>query len=268
MVPFAGPSDPRFAASRTNIRDAKIDNFKTQIGPNSYFWDYSGQYELPVKFATVIVGGSYRKYTLRSDGTLFSDGAKSPQGKPIRNNIDNNEVGGYTQIQKGLLKDMLKLSAAARVDNFKNFGTRFPPRISGVLTLGANRLHNIRVNYAQAFRSPAQIDQYITLDIGQILLLGNIGTGFQALPLNIGALLAANSGSAPSKFEYHVNNFKPEKVNTYEVGYKALISPKVFVDVSFYRSNYADFIGTTRFIGREDGTSPSLTPNASNALTN
>ncbi len=268
VVPFAGPSDPRFNANRTTIRDSKTGNFKPQIGPNSFFWDYSGQYELPVKIATVIVGGSYRKYTLRSDGTLFSDGAKSPQGKPVRNSISNDEVGGYAQVQKALLKDMLKLSAAARVDNFQNFGTRFSPRISGVLTLGDNRQHNIRVNYAQAYRSPAQIDQYITLDIGQILLLGNIGSGFQALPLNIGALLAANPGSTPKTFEYRVSNLKPEKVNTYEVGYKALISPKVFVDLSFYRSNYDDFIGTTRFIGREDGTSPSLTPDASNAPTN
>jgi outer membrane receptor protein involved in Fe transport len=45
-------------------------------------------------------------------------------------------------------------------------------------------------------------------------------------------------------------------MNTYEVGYKGLPGKKLFIDISYFYSTYTDFIGTQRFFGREDGTTP------------
>jgi outer membrane receptor protein involved in Fe transport len=267
VVPLTA-NDPRFATLRENVRVNRAGVFDPTFENRSHFWDYSAQYQLPVTFADVIVGGSYRQFTLSSKGTLFSDGDFTPVGESRRDQINNWEMGAYAQAQKSFFADKLKISAAGRLDNFKNFGSRFSPRTSAVFTFGDRRQHNFRANYAQAYRAPAQIDQYIRLDIGQILLLGNVSNGFNALPLTIGTLLAQNPGSTPDRFAYRINALKPERMNTWELGYKGIVTKGVYVDVSYYRSDYTDFIGTFRFLGREDGGVPTLTPDASNAPTN
>ena len=46
------------------------------------------------------------------------------------------------------------------------------------MPLGAEREHNLRASYAQAYRAPALLDRYIRLDIGRIMLIGNANGGF------------------------------------------------------------------------------------------
>ncbi len=246
-------SDPRFPA----LREAGRNNqgaFNPSFNNNSNFWDFSTQYKIPIDFANIIVGASYRRFTLTSTGTLFADGDGSPIGGEERDEINNYEWGAYLQIQKALFNDRLKLAFAGRVDNFQNFDSKFSPRISAVYTVDEARKHNFRASYAQAFRAPAQVDQYIYLDIGSILLLSNIGEN-QAAGFNAISLAAAAGGDATPFF---INPLKLEQMNTWEVGYKGILFEGFYIDLSYYRSNYTDFIGTQRFFGREDGSAPSL----------
>lgn len=249
IVPSAG--DPRFAA----LRQAGLDNqgnFNPSFQNNSWFWDYSGQYKLPIEALDVIVGASYRAFTLTSDGTLFGDGPNSVIGQGERSEIDNYEWGTYIQLKKGFIDNRLKLNFAGRLDNFQNFDSRFSPRFSAVYSAGADRQHNFRASYAQAFRAPTQVDQYIYLDIGSILLMGNIGEnanqGYNAILLTDLA-----QGNFNQTF---INPLDLEQMNTWEVGYKGILFDGFYVDLSYYRSNYTNFIGTQRFIGRESGAAP------------
>ncbi len=241
------PGEERFDEARSLALGITTPGITPRFQNNSFFWDFSGQYQLPIDFANVIVGASYRTFNLTSEGTLFSDGSNaSPIGDEIRDEITNYEWGAYAQISKAFIEDRLKISVAGRLDNFKNFDSRFSPRISAVLTLGANRQHNFRANFAQAFRAPTQVDQYIYLDVGPILLLGNIGEnergGFEGISL----------GGDP----IFVNPLDLERMNSWEIGYKGILFSGFYVDASYYRSNYEDFIGTQRFFGRESGTTP------------
>ncbi|WP_266368554.1 TonB-dependent receptor plug domain-containing protein [Tellurirhabdus rosea] len=227
------------------------------FGTQAYFWDYSGQYNWKLPDWDIVTGGSYRLYTLTSGGTLFQDGDSSPLRPGTvanelnrREEINNYELGVYGQAQKKLFRDRLKVAVAGRLDNFKNFGTRFSPRLSAVWTPDEPRRHNFRVNVSQAFRQPAQIDQFIYLDIGQILLLGNVGNGFNGLVP--GSVTTQNPAGTPVR----VNALKPERMNSGEIGYKGELADNLFLDASVYHSRYRDFIGTTRFIGREDGQTP------------
>lgn len=256
-----GLNDSRFTPlleTARNIRGGTLDPTKQN---RSSFWDFSSQYQLPVSFANAIVGGSYRKFHLTSKGTLYSDGPNIPRNGIARDFIDNYEFGVYGQIQKSLVKDALKLSASGRLDNFKNFGTRFSPRLSAVYTLGDKRQHNFRANYAQAYRSPTQLDQNILLDFGTLLLVGNINGGFDALPTNA-------TTSTPT---FRINTLAPEQMNSWEIGYKGMITKGLYIDINYYRSHYTNFIGTKRFYGREDGTTPAyqelLTPPAATSST-
>lgn len=204
------------------------------------YTDFSAQREFRLDKTAIVVGGAYRTYFLKSNGTLLADGNFSPLTGEKRDGIKNWESGIYGQIQQQLLDDKLTLAAAGRVDFFQNFDAKFSPRISAVYSVGR---HNFRANYATAFRAPAQLDQYIYLDYGSILLIGNIENGFKGL----------NSlGTQP----YEVKKLAPEKMNSWEIGYKGLITKDLQIDLSYYRSLYNGFIGIVRFQGREDGKMP------------
>jgi outer membrane receptor protein involved in Fe transport len=43
---------------------------------------------------------------------------------------------------------------------------------------------------------------------------------------------------------YAFQEFKPEQVETYEVGYKSLVGNKLFVDAYYYFTNFTNYIGT------------------------
>jgi len=227
------------------------------------FWDFSAQREWNFKKLNAIAGGSFRSHSLQSNGTLFSDGPFSPIAPNTndlqrRERVTNWDGGVYGQLRYGLWQDRLKLAAAGRFDQFRNFGGRFSPRVSAVLSLGDNRQHNFRLNYAQAFRQPAQLDQFIYLDFGALLVKGNIDNGYQGL----NAVSALPNGQANPNFLQPVllKNLTPEQVNTWEIGYKAQIARGLYVDLSYYRSVYNNFIGTLRFYGREDGIAPTGVP--------
>jgi outer membrane receptor protein involved in Fe transport len=221
--------------------------------------DGSGQYNFKFKFVDLIVGAAYRQYRLGSDGTLFQDTKEGDR-------IHNYEYGGYAQVSKSLLNDRLKLAAAGRVDRFQNFKTAFSPRASVVYSLGADKQHNFRASYSRAFRAPTQNDQYIKLDVGRAILLGNIGNGFNGYTTALGAKLSTDpSILAPSRaaelaaYNYHSDALKLEEVNSIEVGYRAQLTKKLFVDLDYFQNNYNNFIATQNFIGNVDGSQPTAT---------
>ena len=47
--------------------------------------------------------------------------------------------------------------------------------------------------------------------------------------------------------EFDFEDFQPEKIQTWEVGYKSLINDRLFIDAYYYFSNYTDFIAEVRF---------------------
>lgn len=227
------------------------------------FWDISGQREWNIGKLNAIVGASYRTHLLQSSGTLFSDGPSSPIAPntnevQYRDRIVNWDGGAYGQLRYSVWQDRLKLAAAGRFDQFRNFGSRFSPRLSAVLSLGDNRQHNFRLNYAQAFRQPAQLDQFIYLDFGTLLVAGNVTNGYQGL----NAVSALPNGQANPDFlkPITLKKIAPEQMNTWEIGYKGQLLKGLYVDASYYRSVYNDFIGTLRFYGREDGLAPTGVP--------
>ncbi|OAQ40420.1 hypothetical protein A5893_05585 [Pedobacter psychrophilus] len=226
----------------------------SRLPVNSIMSDVSGQYNFKFKPVDLIVGGAYRSFGLASQGAVFEDVAGGDR-------IQNYEYGFYSQAAKTLFKDALKIQVAARLDNFKNFDSKVSPRASAVYTFGNQRENNFRASYGTAFRSPTQIDQFIKLDIGSALLLGNVRNGFQGYnttlltqgnpAVNIGAVAGGSTA-----FNYNANKLDLEQVNTFEVGYKTILMDKLFFDVAYYNSKYNNFIGAQPFVGNTDGTRP------------
>jgi TonB dependent receptor/CarboxypepD_reg-like domain/TonB-dependent Receptor Plug Domain len=200
-----------------------------------------GQYNLTHitgKFAEVLVGGNFRRFVLNSEGTLFAD-STGP--------IGINEYGAYAQATKPFIDDRLKLTVSLRYDKNANFKGRFTPRATAMFKVGTN--NNIRVSYQQAYRFPSTQQQWINLAVGGGILIGGVPQlkefyDFENNPVYAPADVAANPLNPK---EQSFEDFRPEAVTSYEVGYRGLhANNKLLIDAYAYYGIYKDFI--TRII--------------------
>ena len=252
-APVLQPGTQAFSEARDRIIHNPIPGQGARLILRSVLSEASGQYNFRSDIADLVVGGSYRRYDLGSDGSLLQDTRESGR-------IRNYEYGAYAQVSKTLLDDHLKLAAAGRVDRFQNFGTAFSPRVSAVYSLGAEKQHNFRGSYSRAFRAASQDAQYIRLDVGRAILVGNVGAGFQGyttgLATQLPGILAPTRAADLAALEYQSPGLKLEKVNSGEVGYRGQLTSKLFVDLDYFYSAYDNFIATRNFIGNLDGSRP------------
>ncbi|MTI89091.1 MAG: TonB-dependent receptor [Balneolaceae bacterium] len=204
----------------------------------------------------LIAGANYRMYDLNSEGTLFAY-----KDEVAKEEFNINEWGAYVQASKSFLDDQLSFQGSIRYDKNEYFEGQLSPRISTTFTL-ADR-HNFRASYQTGFRMPTTQDQFINLDVVSRLLIGSnealvdryrfkTNTVYTAESVQE-AREAANAGDSPaearSKLEaVEFDEFKTEKIETYEVGYKAFIIDKLLVDVYYYYSAYTDFIAEIQFV--------------------
>ncbi len=192
-----------------------------------------------------MVGASYQLYRLNSQGTIFVD-TTGP--------ININEYGGYVQVQKWLLNEKLKLTGSVRYDKSQNFNGRFTPRITGLFKVAEN--NNIRLSFQTAYRFPATQDQYINLLTGgSNRLIGglpefntyfkfNTNPGYTAESIdNYRNTIASGTPNPTVLVKAQFQKIKPETMNSFELGYKGLITKKLLVDVYGYYSMYKEFIG-------------------------
>ncbi|GLB47949.1 TonB-dependent receptor [Neptunitalea lumnitzerae] len=212
---------------------------------------------LTEEFAEIQVGGSYRQYKLNSMGTIFTD---------YDGPIDYSEFGAYTQIQKKLLADRLKVTASGRFDKSQLFDGFFSPRLSLGYTLGKEGNHNLRASVQTGFRNPTTQDLYIGLNAGAAVLVGSApdnldrysvtNTLSSSGQLVTGQTEATVYGRDAYENAYSVRSVnqgmptaadvslvKPEQVTAFEVGYRGKLK-SVQLDISGYYNQYQDFIST------------------------
>jgi outer membrane receptor protein involved in Fe transport len=235
---------------KTPIPDGGLFKEKSQL------WMSEGQYNFSNwKFAEVIVGGSYKKYVLDSDGTIFIDTAKS---------ISINEIGAYVQVTKKLLHDKLVLTASGRYDKNENFKGKFTPRVAALIKVAPD--HNIRVSYQTAYRFPSNLTQWIRLDVGSdFLLLGGLPWVKDYMQVDKYPVHEFVDGS-PQPQPYEFKEFKPETMRSFEIGYKSLIDKKLLIDAYGYFGKYEDFVGRIGLYQPTTGEAYSIVVNSPNKV--
>ena len=179
----------------------------------------------------VTVGANGRLYTPNSQGTLLLD--------TMGRNIDTWEVGAYGGGTL-LLDNRYKISASLRADKNQNFDLLFSPAASFVYT--PSQTTTARVSFSSAIRNPTLNDQYLFYNVGRATLLGNLN-GVTGLNTVESVSDFANSQSEDDLVFFDVAPIRPEKVRTLEVGYRATVLEKLYLDATYYYSFYQDFIG-------------------------
>lgn len=221
----------------------------------SSLYHAEGQYDFSskIKVFDLMAGGNFRMFDMFTNGTLFDD---------MGGHIYIKEGGAFVQASKKLLNDNLKLTASARYDKNQNFQGRMTPRASAVYTVAKN--HHFRTSFQTGFRNPTPGDQYIKLNAGPITILGGVPdnsdgmnvyeNSFTSTSLGpfFGAFGAAVAGGATPPdavnqtkdllVKSDVDYIKPERIQTFEIGYKSLVNSKLLIDVNYYFSSYNDFI--------------------------
>ena len=339
-----GVADQGMPVPGTDAYNSLLDKYRNMpiVDGGGGFTDKTNLYHIEgfynfkneIKFIELLAGANYRKYQLRSAGTLFADTKDGRDGT-----IGINEFGAFVQAGKSLLNNHLKLSGSIRYDKNQNFDGQFTPRVSAVTTFGE---HNIRISYQTGFRIPTTQNQYIDLRTPSGTLIGglpefdaryNLASGIlrqnlsteniqntinsdpsivasaraygtaavtQAVTTAVtaqvnaavaagqipnvpaviqGAITAGVQGALPGALEaqlpgliaqlapayalaklpkYQPAKLKPERIATYEIGYKSVIAKKLFIDAYFYVSQYKNLIGGAVIVVPTAAASPGL----------
>jgi len=257
------PGTPGFQAAFDKITTDPdlITGSKFQDNTKLYHADANLNLGDYIDWAEVQVGGSYRRYSLNSNGSIFTD---------YDGPINYDEFGLYTQIQKSFLEDdRLKLTSSVRYDKAQNFDGNYSPRVSLAYAGGENKNQNFRASFQTGFRNPTTQDQYIGLNAGRAYLVGSAPDNLDrfntpALPFSpTGTALTGLPSREVSGREAYENAFsltsvlggaptaanvelvKAERVSAYEIGYRGLVGSddsRVTIDLSVYYNQYQDFI--------------------------
>ena len=257
------PGSPEFRRAFEEVTSDPnlLTGAKFQDQTKLYHADANYNFQDMIDWAEFQIGGSYRLYSLNSNGTIFTD---------FDGPINYDEYGVYTQMQKKFMEeDRLKLTASIRYDKAQNFDGNFSPRVSLAYAAGEDKNQNFRASFQTGFRNPTTQDQYIGLNTGRAFLVGsapdNLDRYFTpALTVSgagsaiVGSPTVSISGRQAYENAFSVNSVQsgnpsaanvglvqPERVTAFEVGYRGVLGPvdnRITVDMSVYYNDYEDFI--------------------------
>lgn len=269
------PGTSEYNSSLAKAKNTTISNGGALLIDNSAFYHVDANYNLAEKidFADIQLGGSFRSFALDSQGQVYTDDDGI---------IRLRQYGLYTQIQKKINDERLKLTGTIRYDKAKNFDGNFSPRATISYAAGNTRDHNFRLAYQTAFRNPTTQDQYLGLQLGNRVFLGSVEENLtreittlnyssdasQSVTLT-GEDAVNNSYTLSSVEEYQnevrygrelnigvlekaeISTLKPETVQSFELGYRGAVklAENLFeFDIVGYYNFHKDFITTKQVI--------------------
>ncbi|KAF2514525.1 TonB-dependent receptor [Flavobacterium foetidum] len=271
------PGSPQFnQALKTVVANPDLTQGAKFIDHSKlYHSDVNYNFKDIIKWAELQVGGSWRKYVMNSEGTIFTD---------YDGPLEYKEYGAYAQIQKKFLDDRLKFTGSLRYDKSQNFDGNVSPRVSFVYSAGENKNHNFRLSYQTGFRNPTTQDQYIGLDLGPFALIGSAPENLDRFQETVNVSAAGQAAGQPATVNMSGQNayrnaytvasvqafgasgnvadlqiadiglVKPEQVQAFEAGYRTVIQNDLSVDLNAYYNIYNDFMNTARVISPYYGT--------------
>ena len=190
-----------------------------------YAAEVQGNYVLPMLLNTnAIFGGQYRRDQVSSDRQWLTD-------RITGEDIKNDQQGVYAQTTTPLMP-WIDVVLAGRYDKPDQYDAQFSPKAGIVVKPMVDQA--FRVTFNRAFKSPTilQTDFFIPDWTSNISIYGNTG-GFQRV--------IARSGQ-PDSVAATYAALEPETNDTWEVGYKGIFRERLFLDATYFRSDYENFM--------------------------
>ncbi|UBM57375.1 carboxypeptidase-like regulatory domain-containing protein [Marinilongibacter aquaticus] len=133
--------------------------------------------------------------------------------------------------------------------------TNYVTGIVNSITEGVTAYVMSQVQAGQIPNDPAIIQAAIAAGVNQ-KFTETFGVGIDQVQGVVSNLVPAFALAALPK--YQNPGFSPEKIQSYEVGYKGLIARKLFVDAYYYWSHYTNFTGGTIIVVPTEAAGPGL----------
>jgi len=239
----------------------------------SHTYQFEGQWDLTehVKVFNLLVGADARIYEVIPDGNNFVDFSRPvkdrntplPDGS-FGKNVYYKKFGGFAQVTKTFFQERLKLFGSLRYDYNPEFEGKWNPRIAAVYTVSEK--HNFRFSFQNGFRFPALFEALSFVNNGNVRRVGgldfiNEGLGYldnsytlasvnsfnAAVNKDVTNGMNQNDAALKNRDLLTVTNLpatRPERVNSFEIGYKAvLFDNKIFIDWDAYHNVYDGFLG-------------------------
>lgn len=205
----------------------------------------------------LLAGIDHRSYIIHPDGNYFINYTPGQAYKDMY----YSKTGGFLQAAKELFNNKLKISATLRADRNDYFDVKFNPRFTLVYSPAIE--HNIRVSFQSGYRFPSIFEAFSNVNSGGVKRIGGLRVASDGvfensyLRTSIDAFQAAvkndfNAGSTTTaaiekeKGLLKKNPYtylKPEHINSFETGYKALFfEGKLSLDADVYYNKYDNFI--------------------------
>ena len=242
---FLRPGSESFDSAFNRLINAKNNDEEkgTRFFDKSALYHSQGEYLWDVPYLDELrTGFSARLYTPNSDGTIFIDTA----GRTIT----NFEYGLYSGFDKKFLDDKLTVSASLRMDKNQNFDFVFTPAASLVWNVAKDNY--LRFSFSSALRNPTLADQYLFLNVGRAILSGNLNGADSLITLESFSDYRNTLNSDTLRY-FNIDPIQPEKVKTFELGYRTILWEDVYVDAGYYFNIYNDFLGFNIGIDAEIG---------------
>jgi iron complex outermembrane receptor protein len=226
-------------------------------------WDLSDK----VKIVDLLIGGDARIYEIIPDGNNFVDFTRpiAERNQVLKDgsfgeNVFYKKFGAFAQLTKTFFADRLKLFGSLRYDYNPEFDPKATPRLAAVYTL--RQKHNFRVTYQQGYRFPALFEALSYVNNGRVKRVGSLsyinkGLGYlensytQSSVINFNAAVSAQGNTDAAALANrnllvvaNLPKARPERINSFEVGYKSvLLNNKLVVDIDAYSNQYDGFLG-------------------------
>lgn len=172
----------------------------------------------------VIGGVSYQRDQAFSDGTYLYD---------IDGDIIINQYGFVGQIEKPFA-GFMKFVGAARLDNHDYYGLQFSPRLALTSKVGNG---NVRATYSRAYAAPSiQFLEFLFPFAGGAIIGSGQGLTLQEFSQSL------VTGEVTTGATREIDPLQPERVNTFEVGYKGNLFKNLYFEATGWISNSANFL--------------------------
>ena len=196
-----------------------------------YAAELQGNYLVPMlRNTSAIFGGQYRNDVVSSKRQWLWD-------RITKEDVGTYQAGVYAQATTPVAR-WLDVVLAGRVDNPENYDQQFSPKAGIVLKPGTDQA--VRVTFNRAYKSPTilQTSFFIPDWTSIIAIFGNTG-GFQTVRPT------ASGDSVVSTYQA----MRPEVNKTWELGYKGVLGGKLFVDGTYFRSDFENFMSPLTIVG-------------------
>ncbi|MDR6782260.1 iron complex outermembrane receptor protein [Pedobacter africanus] len=226
------------------------------------------------KVLDLLIGADARIYEVIPDGNNFVDFKRpvADRNKPLADgsfgdNVYYKKFGAFSQITKTFFDEKLKLFGSIRVDYNPEFEAKINPRVAAVYTVA--KRHNFRASFQNGYRFPALFEAVSFVNNGNIRRVGglsyiNEGLNYLDNSYTLSSINVFNakvnadvkaSGGTLTETQAAINNkalleitslsaTRPERINSFEVGYKSiLLDNKLVVDIDAYVNQYDGFLG-------------------------